>query len=470
MSDASSILSWNDVSFSYPALDAASKPCPVLRQVSLQVPPGAFCLLTGATGSGKSTLLRLAKPQVAPKGICSGNVTLEGMPVAGLSRELSARSLGFVGQDPSAQIVADTVIHELAFGLENLDVPPAAMKRSIAEICAFLGLDSWLHRPCAELSGGQRQLVALAAVCALKPSVLLLDEPTSQLDPVAEGAFLGSLYRLNQQLGITVVVASHRAAAIAPYASMAVRLSGGRLEPQELSSLASPTPLCRETPLPRPGATVVEARDLWMHYGKKEPWVLRQCDLTLARGEIRALVGGNGAGKSSALKTLAGITRASKGSIDNKVAPSVAYLPQDPLELLISETVEDELMEWSASAGYSAQDACAMAAELGLLDKWEQDPPSLSGGQRQLLALGKLLLLRPSLMLLDEPVKGLDSALKTRVATLLCNASKQGSAILYATHDLDFAQAASHRTSLMFDGGICCTQETQEFFQDSLLR
>lgn len=462
-------LSWDSVSFSYPALSAASPAIDVLHDVNLQVPQGAFCLLTGATGSGKSTLLRLAKPQLAPKGNLSGTVSFQGTPVSRLSKEASARSLGFVGQDPSAQIVADTVIGELAFGLENLGVPQDAMKRSIAETCAFLGLDPWLHRPCAELSGGQRQLVALAAVCALKPSVLLLDEPTSQLDPVAEGAFLGSLYRLNHQLGITMVVASHRASAIAPYASMAVRLSHGRLEPQELSALASPAPLCRETPLPRLGPTVVEVHDIWMRYTKRDPWVLRQCDLTLAANELRALVGGNGSGKSSLLKTLAGITKASWGTLHNQVAQSVAYLPQDPSELLISETVGEELMEWAASVGYGEPDARAMAKTLGLLEAWEQDPPSLSGGQLQLLALGKLLLLKPSLLLLDEPVKGLDSSLKSLVADLLCKAAQEGSAVLYATHDLDFARIASHATSLMFDGGICTTQETGAYFQDSFL-
>ena len=219
-----SALSFDHVTFTYAGAGA-----PVLLDACLGVPEGAFALLVGATGSGKSTLLRLAKPEISPVGELSGAVRAFGEDVRGLDAVSSARAVGYVFQSPDAQMVCDTVWHEMAFGLENLGVSEAEMRRRVAETATFLGMGPWFRDPVAELSGGRRQVLALASVLAMRPRVLLLDEPTSMLDPVAEQAFLALLFRANRELGMTVVVATHTPAPMLDYATCAFALEDGRV-------------------------------------------------------------------------------------------------------------------------------------------------------------------------------------------------------------------------------------------------
>ncbi|MCI1879724.1 MAG: energy-coupling factor ABC transporter ATP-binding protein, partial [Olsenella sp.] len=217
-------LEYADVSFTYPATDTEPSPSPVLEHVSLAVPEGAFALITGSTGSGKSTLLRLAKPEVAPTGTLGGNVLAFGRDVRTLSSVESAQTVGLVFQSPDSQIVCDTVWHEMAFGLENLGTPVPEMRRRVAETCMFFGMEPWFRRQTANLSGGQRQMLALAATLAMRPRLLLLDEPTSMLDPVAEKDFLAMLFRANRELGVTVVVATHAPEPMRDVATCAFRV------------------------------------------------------------------------------------------------------------------------------------------------------------------------------------------------------------------------------------------------------
>ncbi|MEY8436196.1 ATP-binding cassette domain-containing protein [Atopobiaceae bacterium 24-176] len=469
---AAAAVEWADVAFSYPADDPAGGVAPpgswgdpVLHGASLAVPQGAFCLLSGATGSGKSTLLRLAKPEVAPQGRLSGSVKVLGRPARSLSVRESACALCLVTQDASAQLVCDTVADELAFAMENLSMDPDAMGRRMAEACCFFGIDGWLHTPVSELSGGRRQLAVLAAAMVLRPRVLLLDEPTAQLDPVSERTFLHGLFRVNRELGVTVVVATHHAAPMVPYATMAVEVATGKVRPVPVESLAKePSTPCE---LPQPGERALSARDLWARYDSRCPWVLSGAALAVCAGEVRALVGGNGSGKSTLIKALAGIVRPRKGRVADAGADRRGYVPQDPREVLGSGTVGQELMAWAPQAGFSEGDARAMADAVGLAGLWGRDAAELSGGQRQLLAVAKVLLCRPRTLLLDEPVKGLDAAARATVARLVADAARKGAAVVVATHDLAFARNCCTTVSMVFDGALTGTAPAAEFFAES---
>ncbi len=454
-----------DLCFTYPGGAA-----PVLDHASLTVPTGAFALLTGATGSGKSTLLRLAKPEIAPAGDLAGQVLAFGRDVRGLTPAESAATVGYVFQSPDNQIVCDTVWHEMAFGLENLGVPEAQMRRRVAETCDFFGMGPWFRAQTAELSGGQRQTLALAATLAMRPRLLLLDEPTSMLDPIAEKAFLGLLFRANRELGITVVVATHAPQAMAEYATCGLEVAGGRVREVPLDALAEPRPLA---PLPArlapAGDAAVDVRGAWLRYDRDDDWVLRGLDLRLVRGEVRALVGGNGSGKSTLLSLIAGVAKPQKGRVKNVLAGSQALLPQFPKAVLACETVRDELAEWSRGAGYGTAEVDAALAALGLADAADRHPYDLSGGQQQMLALKKLLLCRPRLLLLDEPTKGLDDAARAWVVRAVGEARDAGATVLLATHDMAFVRAVADRVSLLFDGDITATEPTDEFFATSWL-
>ena len=444
-----SALCFDHVSFSY-----AGAAGPVLLDVSLEVPEGAFALVVGATGSGKSTLLRLAKPEISPAGELSGSVRALGVNVRSLAPQASARAVGYVFQSPEAQVVCDSVWHEMAFGLESLGVPEGEMRRRVAETATYLGMEPWFRARTAELSGGQRQVLALASALAMRPRVLMLDEPTSMLDPIAERDFLSLLFRANRDLGLTVVVATHAPEAMVDYATCAFELAGGTVRPVELASLATPEPLpslaCR-----RPAEkNVLLADDLWFRYGRDGRWVLRGLDLAVGEGEVRALVGSNGCGKSTLLSVVAGVLRPQRGRVRNGAAASQALLPQSPRALLSCETVRDELMAWSRGGGYGEAEVVEALARLGLDGSLERHPYDLSGGQQQLLALEKLLLVRPRLLLLDEPTKGLDRAARERLAQRVAAARDAGATVLLATHDRAFVDALADSVSLMFDGEL----------------
>ncbi len=471
-----SALEFDRVSFTY-----AGASSPVLLGASLEVPEGAFALLVGATGSGKSTLLRLAKPEISPVGDLVGDVRALGESVRTLDPLASARAVGYVFQNPDAQMVCDTVWHEMAFGLENLGVPEREMRRRVAECCNFLGIEPWFRMRTAELSGGQRQVLALASALVMRPRVLLLDEPTSMLDPLAEKNFLALLFRANRELGITVVVATHTPAPMLDYATCALALEGGAARGVPLAELASwshDIACVSGTFDPRFGAesarnsrshAAIAADDVWYRYGRDGRWVLRELDLAAGEGEVRAIVGSNGCGKSTLLTVLAGMLRPARGRVRNAAAASQALLPQSPKALLSRETVIDELMEWSRAGGYGRAEAGAALGRLGLAGAAERHPYDLSGGQQQLLALEKLLLVRPRLLLLDEPTKGLDRAARERVARRLISTRDEGTTILVATHDTGFVRAVADSVSLMFDGGVTVTEPTDEFFANSWL-
>ena len=434
----------------------------------MAVPAGAFALLVGGTGSGKSTLLSLAKPQIAPAGDRAGQVRVFGRPVDDLDGA-AACEVGYVFQDPDNQIVCDSVWHEMAFGLENLGTPQGEMRRRVAEASYFFGMGPWFHSDTDSLSGGRKQLLALASTLVMQPRVLLLDEPTAQLDPIAARNFLHALFRVNRELGCTVVVATHEPELMADYATCAFELADGAVRPVEdlgrfkcEAALAERGALCDAN-----APAAVSARGAWFRYGRDDDWVLRGLDLEVRQGEVHALVGGNGCGKSTLLALIAGTRRAQRGEVRSAISAK-AMLPQDPKALFAEERVDEELMEWAHIGGYGADEVQAMMGELGLADRAGLHPYDLSGGQRQMLALGKLLLVHPRLLLLDEPTKGLDRAAREHVAGMIEAARRDGVTVIVSTHDLAFVRRVADRVSLMFDGELACTEPVGEFFRNNL--
>ena len=463
MSDEGIALAYDDVTFRYPGSHGD-----VLSGVSMAVPAGAFALLVGGTGSGKSTLLSLAKPQIAPAGDRAGQVRVFGRPVDDLDGA-AACEVGYVFQDPDNQIVCDSVWHEMAFGLENLGTPQGEMRRRVAEASYFFGMGPWFHSDTDALSGGRKQLLALASTLVMQPRVLLLDEPTAQLDPIAARNFLHALFRVNRELGCTVVVATHEPELMADYATCAFELVDGAVRAVENlgrfkceATLAERGALCDAN-----APAAVSARGAWFRYGRDDDWVLRGLDLEVRQGEVHALVGGNGCGKSTLLALIAGTRRAQRGEVRSAISAK-AMLPQDPKALFAEERVDEELMEWAHIGGYGADEVQAMMGELGLADRADLHPYDLSGGQRQMLALGKLLLVHPRLLLLDEPTKGLDRAAREHVAGMIEAARRDGVTVIVSTHDLAFVRRVADRVSLMFDGELACTEPVGEFFRNNL--
>ena len=446
-----------DFSFAYPG---AAKP--VLSHIDWRVEPGEFQLLVGSTGCGKTTLMRCAVPSLAPAGERGGLLECPGF-------------VGYVDQNPANQVVCDTVWHELAFGLENQGVPQAQMRRRVAEVAHFFGIAPWFRRRTDELSGGQQQIVVLAAALALRPSVLLLDEPTSQLDPVAEKNFAHALFRVNRELGITVVVCTHAPEAMAEYATSAVRLGPDGLAPACLDDFRGENldGVCgRGT-----GAGVAAAKGVkpavkldgvFARYSRAGDWVLRGFDLACGPGGIHALVGGNGCGKSTLLKVIAGVLKPERGRVENSLRGCQALLPQNPKALLVCDSVAEELREWQKSCGYTESDIEQVMGEFGLVGMDARHPYDLSGGQQQLLAFAKLALTRPRLLLLDEPTKGLDPTAEVILARAMRRLAQDGVTLVVSSHDLALVALLADTVTLVFDGESACDEAAAEFFDGNI--
>ena len=495
-------------SFRYPESTAGIGP------LDWTVEGGAFQVLVGATGSGKTTLLRSCKLAIAPAGERGGALRVFGRPVEELDAREAAATVGYVAQSPENQIVCDSVWHELAFGLENLGVGREAMRRRVAEVAHFFGIEPWFRRDVAELSGGQKQMVTLAGTLAMQPRLLLLDEPTAQLDPVTEKNFLHALFRVNRELGITVVVATHAPESMEAYATDMVELEedGVRCHPERSRESAtschpersaegatrchpersaggaeSKDPVrCQpkasrsslygvlrsssvaQDAVRRDAPPVVSLRDVHLRYARGDDWVLRGCDLDVSVGSVHAVVGGNGCGKSTLLRAIAGVLKPERGKVRNGLSARQALLPQDPKALFVCDTVTDELCEWQARCGYDDAAVEAALERFGLSARASNHPYDLSGGQQQKLAFAKLALTDPDLLLLDEPTKGLDAPSKLLVAHELRDFARAGAAVVLATHDLTFAELVSDEATMLFDGEAACTEPTSAFFAGNL--
>ena len=500
---------------------AAAKGKLSLDGVSLRIRAGEFLVLCGRSGSGKTTLLRHLKTVLTPNGKRSGEILFCGTPLAQVSGRDQAAKIGFVMQNPDDQIVTDKVWHELAFGLESLGCDQTTMRTRVAEMACYFGIQDWFHRDVATLSGGQKQLLNLASIMAMQPEVLILDEPTSQLDPIAASDFLNTVRKINTELGTTVIITEHRLEDIFPYADRAVVMDGGKIiaddAPANVGQLlfeqknpmfaAMPTPvrvfygagctgespltvrqgrnwLSREFPAapkikaePASAPTEVEnpalsLKELWFRYERDGQDVLRGVSAEIPAGEISAILGGNGAGKSTTLKAVCGICRPYRGKIRLFGKPMekystkelfrgcIAMLPQDPKSLFVKKTVREDLAEMTADA-----DKIARTAELcQITPLLESHPYDLSGGEQQRTALAKVLLTEPKLLLLDEPTKGIDSFFKETFAAILADLKRQGITIVMVSHDVEFCARYADRVSMFFDGQILTTDTPRRFF------
>lgn len=463
------MIDFHNLTYTYPGRAA-----PALRDVTVQIAAGEFVLVTGASGAGKSTWLRCLNG-LAPHfsgGTIRGRVRVAGLdPIADGPARLS-RVVGFVFQNPEAQGVLDRVEADVAFGLENAAVPTAVMRQRVAEVLELLGLTALGRRPLHSLSGGERQLTALAGALALDPAVLALDEPTGQLDPAAAERFLDTIARLNRERGLTVVMTEHRLARVWPYAHRVLHFADGRL-----AADGPPTPLPSPPTALRASSTAgpvkLQATDLHFAYpaasGAQRAPVLDGASLTLHGGEMVALVGRNGAGKTTLLNCLIGLLRPSAGAVSINGRPlagrrvadigrEVAYLPQNPDDLLFAETVREELAVTLRNHGLTAGDVSPSAEEwlrrLGLREVADAYPRDLSVGQRQRAALAALLVAGPGIILLDEPTRGLDGEAKRQFAALLRERRAEGKAILLATHDDELIALTADRICRLENGTL----------------
>ncbi|MGM9605691.1 MAG: ABC transporter ATP-binding protein [Faecousia sp.] len=505
-----------DLSFSYPGAAA-----PALTGVNLTVAAGEYVLLCGASGSGKTTLLRHLKTVLTPHGDRSGSVLLNGIPLEQIPQREQAAKIAFVMQDPEDQIVTDKVWHELAFGLENLGCDQKTMRLRVAEMASFFGIQDWFHREVAELSGGQKQLLNLASIMAMQPEVLILDEPTSQLDPIAASDFLNTLKKINQELGTTILITEHRTEDVFPAADRVIVMEHGRItaagEPREVaralyrthsqmfSALPAPvrvfyeakstgdcpltvregrswlsgrfpqppkiTALPPQPAFPTGKVPALEVKEGWFRYEKNGPDILRGLHMAVPQGSFFAIVGGNGTGKSTALKAVCGICKLYRGSVrlfgkelgaykGKLYQKCLAMLPQDPKSLFVKQTLQADLEEMGASAEKITEIAPLCQIEPLLCSH----PADLSGGEIQRAALAKVLLSQPKLLLLDEPTKGLDSFFKQSFAAILKNLCRQGITVVMVSHDVAFCAEHADLVSMFFDGQLLTTDTPRRFF------
>lgn len=498
------------LTFIYPGQET-----PALREITLRVEPGEFVVLCGPSGCGKSTLLRQCKPILSPHGTKTGEVLFQGQPIEMLDQRVQSQRIGFVGQDPERQIVTDKVWHELAFGLESLGYGTPTIRRRVAEMASFFGIQTWFHKDVTELSGGQKQLLHLASVMALGPEVLILDEPTSQLDPIAAGEFFAILGRLNREMGTTIILSEHRLEEALPLATQVAVMEQGNVRyagpPAKVGTalkqngedmfLAMPTPMrvwgsvetessCPVTvregrgwlaefsrekqlydlPLKTsrtyPSEPALEARELWFRYEQDLLDVVRGLSLTVRQGEIFALLGGNGTGKSTALKLFAGLHRPYRGDLTAR--GRVVLLPQDPQTIFVKKTVREDMWELAREQYKDPAEREAIfsrvVAQCRLETLLERHPYDLSGGEQQRAALAKVLLTAPDILLLDEPTKGLDAVFQRELAAILRGLVEQGITVLLVSHDLDFCARYAHRCALFFDGSIVTEGTPRAFF------
>ncbi|MFD1772747.1 ABC transporter ATP-binding protein [Paenibacillus rhizophilus] len=573
------IVRTQELTFRYPGEER-----PSLDGLSFTIKEGEFVVLCGPSGSGKTTLLRHLKRELTPVGDGSGAIYYRGAELPLLPPETAAGEIGMVFQNPEAQIVMETVWQELAFSMENLGLSPSVMRGRLAEMAGLFGLEPLLYKPVHELSGGQKQLVNLASVLLLHPRLLLLDEPTSQLDPVAAREFIYLLRRLNEELSMTVIISEHRLEEALPLADRVLVMENGRMaadgSPREIvraagsrlgeghyaylpaasrlflalsaSPAAAPTdtipltvregkrwlesaveeaqsasPVSAERSIPSAGPleknaagparidltrlggsgkgntlegarlwenggvgssfsrsgsgafageaqssgtgeTLLECREVTFRYEKDGPEILKKLDFSLYRGELTAILGGNGAGKSTLLQLMAGLLKPQRGRVALPKGVTAGYLAQNPLLYFSHDTVSEELRHMAKYAGLSdsegKREIASLADAFGLEGVLGSHPHDISGGEQQKTALAMVLLLRPDILLLDEPTKGLDPAAKEHLAELLTALAVAGKSVTFVTHDVEFAARYASRCAMLFDGSMAAEGTPEAFF------
>ena len=503
------ILSCENVAFKYnESTDYAISDC------TFSVKKGEKIMLCGASGSGKSTLIRLLKRELSPRGELSGNITLMGKDRSELSDRESAEKIGFVMQSPDSQTVCDKVSAELAFGLESFGVKSGEIQSRVGEMAAFFGIEPLYDRDISTLSGGQKQLVALCSVMATDPDILLLDEPTAQLDPVAARELLGILDCLNKEMGVTIIIAEHDPEELFDSCDKILYLAKGKTEffgtpaltakyfvenalegflPETAKAFAR---LCDDLPLnvrqgrakleklgvtdiPKQAVTdteraepyALQCKNLWQRYEKNSPDILKGCDLGIRKGECYGLLGSNGGGKSTLLRVICGLCKPYMGTVSlfgkkqkaykngSLFREMLAFLPQEPVTMFVKESVREDLLQSGDKVTVEN-----VSQRMGIEHLLDRHPWDLSGGEIQKCAFAKILLADPKIIVLDECTKGMDSFAKKALGDILLDLKDEGRTILLVTHDLEFAAQYCDRCGLLFDGKIVAEDNAVEFF------
>ena len=514
----------------------------MLKNINMEVEDGSFVVLCGKSGCGKSTLLRQLKTSLAPHGEKTGVIRYMGRDLESLDKRTQSAEIGYVLQNPDNQIVTDKVWHELAFGLESLGYDTPTIRLRVAEMASYFGIHEWFMKSVTQLSGGQKQLLNLASVMAMHPSLLILDEPTSQLDPIAASDFLETVRKINRDVGTTVILTEHRLEDVIPWADQVYVMDEGQIiargTPGEIGKelknmshdmfLSMPSPMqiyagvesSLDCPLtvsrgrrwlheemqqrglkPKKSrfetggsacdksseVPAIRLKDVWFRYERESPDVVKGLSLDVKKGEIFALVGGNGTGKSTTMSMIARIRYPYRGKIwlegkeiskysdDELYHGFLGVLPQNPQSLFVKKTVRDDLYEMidgkkeKKSSAYpidmAKKDAVAGIAALTKLEHlMDRHPYDLSGGEQQRLALAKILLLRPRILLMDEPTKGIDNHFKKELGEILRTLAKRGVTVLMISHDVEFCAQYADRTGLFFQGNVVTSKNSKEFF------
>ena len=516
-----------DLSFTYAGSSKA-----VLSHISLSIKQGEFIVLCGKSGCGKTTLLRQLKTVLSPYGKTEGEVFFSGQCLHELSLREQAQSIGYVMQHPDHQIVTDKVWHELAFGMENLGYTQQVIQLRVAEMAGYLGISDLYYKEVSTLSGGQKQLMNLASVLVMQPEVLILDEPTSQLDPLASEEFVRIVQKIHAEFGTTILFSAHALDEVFPCADRVIVMEEGRIladdTPRRIGGLLKENDMREALPVPvqtavrlgigkrtdgypitiregkeyldeisgeitgkisftsgcppekKDSPVLIAAKNVWFRYEKQGVDVLADLSLQVKRGEIYALLGANGSGKTTALSVLGGLRKPWRGKVKTESQkngekkwnhPMSAILPQDVQTLFVGDTVEEDLqlmLKEIKAKGEQHEAAVQLLkrtiVELELDHLLSIHPYDLSGGEAQRAALAKVLLRSPELLLLDEPTKGMDACYKKKFGELLGRLRETETTIFFISHDVEFAARYADTCGLLFQGKIVSERPAHEFF------
>ncbi|WP_313133010.1 ABC transporter ATP-binding protein [Anaerocolumna sp.] len=513
-----------DLSFSYPLQEKKA-----LENISFSLEAGEFVSICGRSGCGKSTLLRHLKPVLTPYGTKEGKIFFKHKDILSLNEREQAQAIGYVLQNPDNQIVTDKVWHELAFGLESLGISSNRIRLRTAEMASFFGIEDWFYKKVSELSGGQKQLLNLASIMAMQPEVLILDEPTSQLDPIAASDFLKTVYKINREIGTTIILTEHRMEETFPMSDRVLVMDEGKIMIDDTPSnvgrklkecshrmfLSMPTPIQiyaginndLECPLTiRDGRRwmsqlhdmdyfhksgkkekepevckyiAVETKEVWFRYEKNGEDIVKDLSLKIPKGSHYCILGGNGAGKTTALTLISGINKPYRGKIlingmDTRKQKNIlsynkmVVLPQNPQALFVKKTVEFDLLEILSGKKLNKQEKEEMvnniANKTDIAHLLHRHPYDLSGGEQQRTALAKVLLLEPEILILDEPTKGMDKYMKNIFATIIKNLNTEGKTVITVSHDIEFCAEFADYCALFFQGSVVTENTTKEFF------
>lgn len=497
---------------------------PIIQNLNLTISEGDFHVIFGPSGSGKSTLLNNLIRAEKPVGHLHGEVRLRNKSISQYSIRQQVSEIGFVRQNPHKQIIFEDVLQELAFGLENIGVPQDEMQIRIGEIVQFFGMQNWLHEKTDHLSGGQKQLLNLASTLVMNPTIIVLDEPTAQLDPIAAKGFIQLLQRINEELGKTIIIVEHRLESLFPIATHMTLIEAGMqvcsgtveeiihflqknnhhfrkcLPPSlqlatDLGWQEFPLTIkegikilrsknigkleCESKAMNRKSPVRLEVKNIHFRYSKNAIDLLEDVSFELHKGEIISIFGNNGSGKSTLLKAISGQRNFYKGSIlidgvkQKKLSArhlnrvGIASLPQDPSTLFIEDTIEKDFLKYCDACAISKDNVERVISLLQIESIRKQHPDDLSGGELQKAALAKLLLNNPQILLLDEPTKGLDLFAKENYRQLLNELKNNGMSILIVTHDLEFAARTSDGCTLFFDHKLVAIKSPQQFFKQN---